>query len=108
MWVFGLGPMVLGVHLVSVAVARARRAYSRSRLEEVCALRGHLRRADDVAHRDEATELSAEAMSVITGLVLAALLTALVPQVAPVGTGLLVVASVLIVTALGYMVAGAI
>jgi CBS domain containing-hemolysin-like protein len=107
-WVIGLGPLVLLVHLVSVALAKALRAYSRSRLEEVCVLRGHPRRADEVAHRDEATELSAEAIAVVTGLVLAALLAALVPRIAPAGRDVPVAAGALIVAGLGYLLAGAI
>jgi CBS domain containing-hemolysin-like protein len=107
-WALGLGSLVLAVHLVSVALAKALRSYSRSRLEEICAARGHAPRADDVAHLDEATEQSAEGLAVITGLLLAALLAAMAPRVAPLQTGFLVAASALTVTALGYLLAGAI
>jgi CBS domain containing-hemolysin-like protein len=71
-WLVGLGMVVLGVHLVSVALRKALRSYSRSRLEELCLARGHARRADDVAHHGEATEAAAEALAVVTGLGLAA------------------------------------
>ena len=52
-WTLGLGLPVLALHLVSVALTRALRTYSRSRLEEVCAARGRPGRADEVAHHDE-------------------------------------------------------
>ena len=79
----GLGLPVLALHLVSVTLARALRTYSRSRLEEVCAARGHPGRAEAIAQRDERTERSAEAMAVLTGLALAALLGSIANQIAP-------------------------
>jgi CBS domain containing-hemolysin-like protein len=107
-WVLGLGVLVLGVHLMSVALTKALRRYSRSRLEDLCLARGHVRRADDVAHHDEATEDAAEALAVLTGLGLASLLAALVSGAAPHQTGMLVIVSTLIVSVPGYFVAGAI
>ena len=74
----GLAPPVLALHVVSVTMAKALRTYSRSRLEEVCERRGHPDRADEIAHLDERTERAAEALAVLTGLALAALLGATV------------------------------
>jgi CBS domain containing-hemolysin-like protein len=107
-WVLGLGSVVLGVHLVSVALTKALRAYSRSRLEEACASRGHPERADDVAHSDEATELGAEGLSVVTGLILAAGLGAMTPGFTHARTALLVIAVAVVIVSLGYLLAGAI
>ena len=105
-----VGPalLVLGVHLVSVALTKALRCYSRSRLEDLCGARGHARRADDVAHQDEATEAATEALAVLTGLGLAALLAVLASGAAPLQTGMLVFASALVVSVSGYFLAGAI
>ena len=64
------GLLVLALHLVSVALTKALRSYSPE------PARGALRpsrpagRADDVAHHDERTERSAEALAVLTGLLL--------------------------------------
>ena len=107
-WVLGPALLVLGVHLVSVALTKALRCYSRSRLEDLCIARGHARRADDVIRHDEATEDAAEALAVLTGLGLAALLAALASGAAPQQTGMLVIVSALIVSVPGYFLAGAI
>jgi CBS domain containing-hemolysin-like protein len=107
-WVLGLGPLVLGLHLLSVALTRALRTYSRSRLEDVCALRGHPDRADQVAHHYEATELGAEGLAVITGLCLAAGLAALAEALTDVPTGALVIAVAAGVSIAGYLLAGAV
>jgi CBS domain containing-hemolysin-like protein len=107
-WVLGLGLPVLGLHLVSVTLAKALRTYSRSRLEEVCASRRRDARADDVAQHDEATERSAEELAVVTGLLLAALLGALAHGIAPDQTVVLVIGIALAVCAVGYLLAGVI
>jgi CBS domain containing-hemolysin-like protein len=107
-WVLGLGPLVLGVHLVAVALTKALRTYSRSRLEDVCASRGHPRRADDVAHHDEATERAAEGLAVVTGVFLAAMLGTLAPGVAPGRPELTVLGAAAAVVGAGYLLAGAI
>jgi len=107
-WVLSLGPLILGLHLISVALTRALRAYSRSRLEEVCAASGHPERADDVAHHDEATEHSAEGLAVLTGLCVAAGLGALAHGVDPDRAGPLVIAIAATVSLAGYLLAGAI
>ena len=70
-----LGPLVLGVHLVSFALARALRTYSPSLLEDVADERGHAPLADDVEHHGEATEQAAGTLAVVTALVLAVVLT---------------------------------
>ncbi len=67
------GIVLLAVHLFAIAVTKALRSYSRSLLEERCARRGHPERADEVAHLDSRTERSAEAIAVLTGLLLAGL-----------------------------------
>jgi CBS domain containing-hemolysin-like protein len=76
-WLVGLGSILLGVHLVAVALLKALRTYSRSRLEELCTARRHTHRACDVAREGEATESAAEALAVVTGLGLATLLALL-------------------------------
>src|SRR6478672_1712200 len=96
------------MHMISVALTKALRTYSRSRLEEVCALRGHPSRADDVAHHEEQTELGAEGLAVLSGLFLAALLGVLAPGVAPARAGLIAFISAVVVCVLGYLLAGAI
>jgi CBS domain containing-hemolysin-like protein len=101
-----LGVVVLALHLVSVTLTRALRTYSRSRLEERCARRGHPGRADDVARHDERTERSAEALAVLTGLTLAALCGVTADRVSPrLAIGWVVVIA-LAVGAVGYGVAG--
>jgi CBS domain containing-hemolysin-like protein len=67
------GFVLLALHLFAIAVTKALRSYSRSLLEERCARRGHPERADEVAHLDSRTERSAEALAVLTGLLLAGL-----------------------------------
>jgi CBS domain containing-hemolysin-like protein len=101
-----LGVVVLALHLVSVTLTRALRTYSRSRLEERCARRGHPGRADDVSRHDERTERSAEALAVLTGLTLAALFGVTADRLAArLATGWVVVIA-LAVGAVGYGVAG--
>jgi CBS domain containing-hemolysin-like protein len=101
-----LGLTALALHLASVTLTKALRTYSRSRLEEVCADRGHPERAVEVAHHDETTERSAEALAVVTGLLLAALLGAIAARLAPALAVELVVAIALLVGGLGYVLAG--
>jgi magnesium and cobalt exporter, CNNM family len=69
----GLGLALLISQAVLVALGRALRTYSRSRLEEVCQAHGHARRADTIAHDDEATERAAESLAVVVGLLFTAL-----------------------------------
>jgi CBS domain containing-hemolysin-like protein len=89
-----------------VALTKALRSYSRSRLEEYCAHHGNPERAAEVTHRDVATERAAEAISVLTGLLLAALCgVALQPWRSPPRLGLLVLL-VFLIGGLGYALAG--
>lgn len=105
-WILALGVTTLVLHLGSVTLTKALRTYSRSRLEDVCASRGHPERADDVTHHDEATERSAESLAVVTGLLLAALLGAVAASEAPGLAAELVVAIALLVGGVGYVLAG--
>lgn len=105
-WTLALGLPVLGLHLVTVTLTKALRTYSRSRLEEVCARRGHPGRAEAIAHHDERTERAAETLAVVTGLLLAALLGARAGQVAPRMTVEAVVGIALAVGTVGYVLAG--
>ena len=66
-WTLGLGLPALALHMVTVALSRALRTYSRSLLEEVCQANGHPDRADAIAHLDEPTERGAEALAALTG-----------------------------------------
>ena len=105
---------VLGLHLVSVTLTKALRAYSRTRLLAVCTRRGRPGRADEVDRNDERTERAAEVVAVLTGLMLAALLGMLVAlfgstgdrRVAPSLALESVLAIPLAVSAAGYALAG--
>jgi CBS domain containing-hemolysin-like protein len=68
-----VGLVLLAMQAVLVAMGRALRTYSRSRLEEVCEANHRPKRADAIAHEDEETERAAESLAVIGGLTLAAL-----------------------------------
>ena len=107
-WTLALGIPVLTLHLLSVTLTKALRTYSRSRLENLCAERGHPGRADEVAHNDERTERAAETLAVVTGLSLAALLGAAVDREAPTLAVEAVIAIALTVGGLGYVLAGVI
>ncbi len=100
------GLVALAAHLISVSLTRALRTYSRSRLEEVCAARGHPERAAEVAHFDEKAERGAEALAVLSGLALAALLGASVARAAPKLAGEAVVAIALTLGGIGHVIAG--
>ena len=108
LWTLALGLPVLMLHLISVTLTRALRTYSRSRLEDLCADRGHPGRADEVAHHDQRTERAAETLAVVTGLTLAALLGVAVDREAPTLAVEAVLAIALTVGALGYVFAGVI
>jgi CBS domain containing-hemolysin-like protein len=102
------GLVVLALHLVSIVLTKALRSYSRSLLEERCAERGHAERAEEVAHLDQRTERSAEALAVLSGLFLAALVGV---GIAEFGTAHRVEWVVVLVMALGligYVFAGVI
>jgi CBS domain containing-hemolysin-like protein len=103
-----LGLPLLGLHMISVALAKALRTYSRSRLEEICERRGRPHRALDIAQQDERTERSAEALAVLTGLGLAALLGVMAAEVAPRLAVESVLAIALLLGALGHVAAGVI
>ncbi len=104
-WVLGLGLSLLALHMGSICLSRALRTYSRSLLEEICESRGHPDRADAIAHHDEKVERSAEALAVLTGLALAALLGAAAARAVPGLTGEAIVAIALGLGALGHVVA---
>src|SRR5262245_2578010 len=95
-----IGLPVLALHLVSIALVKALRSYSRSLLEQRCRQRGHPERAEAVAQLDLRTERSAEALAVLTGLLLAAMVGLSVDQV---GTGHRIELILLLVLALGLL-----
>ncbi|MHB1555896.1 MAG: CBS domain-containing protein [Isosphaeraceae bacterium] len=100
------GLILLALHLFAVAFTRALRSYSPSVLEEVCERRGHPVRAESVSHADFRTERSAEALAVLSGLLLAGLgglFEALWGRTARVE---LVIAITLVIGFLGYVLAG--
>ncbi len=101
-----LGLFILILHLVAVTLTTALRTYSRTRLEEICSERGRPDRADEVAHEDERTERSAEAVAVVTGLLLAAWLGAVAERVVPQLATKLMILIALIVGGFGYVMAG--
>ncbi len=78
-----LGLPLMATQAFLVALGRALRTYSRSRLEEVCASKLRPKRADAIAHDDEETERAAESLSVVGGLTLAALVALAAHVLAP-------------------------
>ena len=72
-WTIAIALPALAVQTVSVAMSRALRVYSRSRLEDVCEVHGHPERADAIARDDERTERAAESLAVLSGLTIAVL-----------------------------------
>jgi CBS domain containing-hemolysin-like protein len=107
-WTIGIGLPALAVQTVTVAMARALRVYSRSRLEEVCARNGHPARDDEIARLDERTERAAESVAIMSGLVIASLAGGIAAQVEPRSAAELVVATVLGIALLDYVAAAAI
>ena len=67
-------------HFLAVALARALREYSRTRLEEVCEALGRPDRADAIVRDDDAAERAAEGLAGLSGLTLAALLGAAIGE----------------------------
>ncbi len=102
----GIASLALALHVISVALTRALRTYSRSRLDAVCIENGRGDRAARISHLDERTERSAEALAVLSGLILAALLGASVARFSPKLAGEAVVGIALIVGAIGHVAAG--
>jgi CBS domain containing-hemolysin-like protein len=78
-----IGLPLLAIQGLLVALGRALRTYSRSRLEEVCEAHGRPKRADAIAHDDEETERAAESLAVIGGLTLAALVALAAHELLP-------------------------
>ena len=68
----GIGGLLLFIQAISVALGRALRTYSRSRLEVVCQARNKPYRAGSIERADEATERAAEGIAVVVELVAAA------------------------------------
>src|SRR4051794_9649909 len=101
-----LGVPALIVHLASIALTKALQSYSRSRLEEYCADRGHPERADEVTHLDERAEQAAEAIAVLSGLLLAALIGVALDQWRRPPSAELLILLILLVGGAGYMMAG--
>jgi CBS domain containing-hemolysin-like protein len=105
-WMLALGLPTLAMHLVAIALMKALQSYSRSLLEELCAERGHLERAEDVSHHDHRTERAAEALAVLTGLLLAALVGVGMDRLgSPLGVEM-VILPVLLIGLLGFVIAG--
>lgn len=107
-WTIGLGLPALVVQTVSVALSRALRVYSRSRLEDVCEAHGHPSRADAIAKDDERTERAAESLAVLSGLTIAVLTGANAVQLEHGTTARFVVIFMLAVAAIDYVASGAI
>jgi CBS domain containing-hemolysin-like protein len=103
---FAMSLPVLALHLVAIALTKALRSYSTSVLEDRCAGRGRPGRAQEIAHLDQRTERSAEALAVLTGLLLAALLGMGVARLEPWPRVEWVIGLALSIGLLGYVVAG--
>jgi CBS domain containing-hemolysin-like protein len=96
----------LAVHLASIALMKALHSYSRSRLEEYCASRARPERAEEVSHLDERAEKSAEAIAVLSGVLLAALCGVALDQWSRPPSAELLILIVLLVGGVGYVLAG--
>ena len=107
---FVLGLILLALHLLSVTLTKALRAYSPSRLEDLCRRNGRPARAEEVGQQEERTERAAEVLAVLTALTLAALLGVAVGQHVDANEPYLPFESVLAiavgVSALGYTLSG--
>ena len=107
-WMMAAGLPVLALHLVSIALTKAIQSYSRTLLEGRCAAKGHPERASLVEHWDHKTERATEALAVLTGLLLAALMGLGVGLATFPPSGVVVVLPVLAIGLLGYVIAGVI
>jgi CBS domain containing-hemolysin-like protein len=105
-WTLAVGLPVLALHLVSIAMTKAIQSYSRSLLEARCAARGRPERADDIEHWDHKTERAAEALAVLTGLLLAALMGLALGLATSPPRVIVVVFPVLAIGLMGYVIAG--
>jgi CBS domain containing-hemolysin-like protein len=105
-WILVVGLPVLALHLVSMALTKAIQSYSRGLLEDRCDDRGRPERAQDVEHWDHKTERAAEALAVLTGLLLAALMGAGVGLASFPPRVVVVIVPVLVIGLLGYVIAG--
>jgi CBS domain containing-hemolysin-like protein len=106
LWLLTLGLPVLTVHLLTIALTKAIQSYSLLLLESRCAAKGRPERSLEVDQWDHKTERSAEALAVLTGLMLAAM-TGLALGGASSSSGIaIIVLTVLAIGLLGYGVAG--
>jgi CBS domain containing-hemolysin-like protein len=107
-WMLALGLPVLALHLVTTALTKAIQSSSRSLLEDRCAAKGHPERAAEVEHWDHKTERGAEALAVLTGLLLAALMGLGAGLASSPPRVVTIVLPVLVIGLLGYAIAGVI
>jgi CBS domain containing-hemolysin-like protein len=106
-WTIGLGLPALAIQTVSVAMSRALRVYSRSRLEDICEAHGRPARADAIARDDERTERAAESLAVLSGLTIAVLTGANAVQFTHGTTAKVVVIIMMAIAAIDYVASGA-
>ena len=107
-WMSVFGLPVLALNLVSIALTKALQAQSRTLFEELCESRGRPERAAEVEHWAHKTERSAEALAVVSGLLLAALMGVGARMASfPTRAGVVIV-PVLLIGLLGYAIAGVI
>jgi CBS domain containing-hemolysin-like protein len=107
-WMLALGLPILVVHLFSIALTKALQSHSRSLLEERCEELGRAYRAHEVEHWAHKTERAAEALAVLTGLLLAALMGVAVRLTGFPSRVVAVILPVLGIGLLGYVIAGVI
>ena len=107
-WMVGLGLPVLALHLMSIALCKALQSYSRSLLADRCDERGRSERAREVERFDHKTERAAEALSVLTGLLLAAQMGVWVGLASSPPRAWVVILPVLGIGLVGYVTAGVI
>jgi CBS domain containing-hemolysin-like protein len=103
-----LGLAALVLHVVSIALAKALQSYSNSLLDERLRAHGRSGRAEAVKRFDTKTGQAAEALAVVTGLLLAALVGAGVGLTGSPPRVQFVISVVLLIGLLGYVIAGAI
>ncbi|CAN5844056.1 hypothetical protein BH23PLA1_BH23PLA1_33700 [soil metagenome] len=101
-WV-GMGLLAMALQMISVALARALRCYSRSRMEEICEAQGRPDRADEIAHQDDRVERGADGLAAVLTLFLSAWLAWLAASISTFAGP--IIAIVLLLGAVGYILA---
>jgi CBS domain containing-hemolysin-like protein len=105
-WAIVVGLPILFAHMLTIALTKALQSYSRSLLEERCDWAGHPNRAREAEHWAHRTQRAAEALGVLSGLLLAALMGVEVRLEGYASRAGGMLAVVLTIGFLGYVLAG--